>query len=99
MTSLARLLLAGALIAAATLLITQSASANSVPGAIAVPKGNELYLEAHAVGVQIYSCNGQAWSLSGPRADLYDRHGKQLGNRDARKLEVDWAECKQQQRG
>jgi hypothetical protein len=79
MTSLARLLLAGALIAAATLLITQSASASTVPGAIAVPKGNELYLEAHAVGVQIYSCNGQAWSLSGPRADLYDRRGKKLG--------------------
>ena len=78
MTSLARLLVAGALIAAATLLITQSASANTVPGAIAVPEGNELYLKAHAVGVQIYSCNGQAWSLSGPRADLYDR-GKKVG--------------------
>ena len=80
MTSLARLLCAGALIAAATLLITHPASANAVPGAIAVPKGNELYLEAHAVGVQIYSCNGQAWTLSGPRADLYDRRGKRIGN-------------------
>lgn len=79
MTSLARLLVAAALIAAATLLITQPASAHGVPDAIAVPKGNELYLEAHAVGVQIYSCNGQAWSLSGPRADLYDRHGKKIG--------------------
>ena len=78
MTSLARLLCAGALIAAATLLITQPASANGVPGTIAVPKGNELYLEAHAVGVQIYSCNGQAWTLSGPRADLYDR-GRRIG--------------------
>jgi hypothetical protein len=78
MTSLARLLVAGALIAAATLLITQSASANTVPDAIAVPEGNELYMTAHAVGVQIYSCNGQAWSLSGPRADLYDR-GKKIG--------------------
>jgi hypothetical protein len=78
MKSLARLLVAGALIAAATLLITQPASANAVPDAIAVPKGNEMYLEAHAVGVQIYSCNGQAWSLSGPRADLYDR-GRKIG--------------------
>ncbi len=78
MTSLARLLCAGALIAAATLLITQPASANGVPGAIAVPKGNELYLEAHAVGVQIYSCDGQMWTLSGPRADLYDR-GRRIG--------------------
>jgi hypothetical protein len=78
MKSLARLLVAGALIAAATLLITQPASANAVPDAISVPKGNEMYLEAHAVGVQIYSCNGQAWSLSGPRADLYDR-GRKIG--------------------
>jgi hypothetical protein len=78
MKSLARLLVAGALIAAATLLITQPASANAVPDAIAVPKGNEMYLEAHAVGVQIYSCSGQAWSLSGPRADLYDR-GRKIG--------------------
>ena len=79
MTSLARLLCAGALIAAATLLITQPASANAVPDDIAVPKGNELYLKAHAVGVQIYSCNGTAWTLSGPRADLYDRRGKRIG--------------------
>ena len=78
MKSLARLLCAGALIAAATLLITYPASASTVPDGIAVPKGNELYLEAHAVGVQIYSCNGQAWSLSAPRADLYDR-GRKIG--------------------
>ena len=38
MTSLARLLIAGALIAAATLLITQPASAD----AIAVPEGDRL---------------------------------------------------------
>ena len=79
MKSLVRLLAAGAMIAAAMLLITQPASANDVPGAIVVPKGNELYLKAHAVGVQVYSCNGQAWSLTGPRADLYDHRGKPIG--------------------
>lgn len=66
-------------IAAATLSMTQAASAAEVPGAIAVPEGNKLYLKAHATGVQIYSCNGQAWSFAGPRADLYDRRGKPLG--------------------
>jgi hypothetical protein len=65
--------------AAATLSMTQAAFAAEVPGAIAVPEGNKLYLKAHATGVQIYSCNGQAWSFVGPRADLYDRHGKLLG--------------------
>jgi hypothetical protein len=75
MRSLVRLLV----VTAATLSIAPAASAHEVPGAIAVPEGNKLYLKAHAVGVQIYSCNGQAWSFVGPRADLYDRRGKLLG--------------------
>ena len=67
------------LVVAATLGTAQAAFAHDVPAEIAVPKGNELYLKAHAVGVQIYSCNGTAWALSGPRADLYDRRGKRIG--------------------
>ena len=47
-----------------------------VPGAIAVPDGNKVFLAGHAVGVQIYSCNGVAWSFVAPRANLYDDHGK-----------------------
>jgi Protein of unknown function (DUF3455) len=69
----------GVLVVAATLGTAQAAFAHDVPADIAVPNGNELYLKAHAVGVQIYSCNGTAWTLSGPRADLYDRRGKLLG--------------------
>lgn len=75
MTSFVRLIA----VAAATLGIAQTASASTVPGAIAVPEGNQLYLKTHAVGVQIYSCNGTAWSLAGPRADLFDRRGKLIG--------------------
>jgi hypothetical protein len=44
-----------------------------VPSDIAVPEGNKPYLDVHAVGVQIYACNGTAWGLVAPRADLYDR--------------------------
>ena len=66
-------------VAAATLGFAQTASASEVPGAIAVPEGNKLYLQVHAVGVQIYSCNGTSWSLAGPRADLYDRRGELVG--------------------
>jgi hypothetical protein len=44
-----------------------------------VPDGNKLFLVGHAVGVQIYACapapTGFAWSLLGPRANLYDDHG------------------------
>jgi hypothetical protein len=79
MTSLSRLLVAGALVVAATLSMTQAAAAQEVPADIAVPDGNKLYLKAHAAGVQVYSCNGQAWTFVAPRADLFDRRGKLLG--------------------
>ena len=80
MTSLTRLLIAGAMVAAATLGMTQAAFADpKVPADIAVPEGNTLYLKAHAVGVQIYSCNGTAWTFVAPRADLLDRRGKLIG--------------------
>jgi Protein of unknown function (DUF3455) len=47
-----------------------------VPGDVAVPDGNKVFLVGHAVGVQIYSCNGTAWALVAPRADLYGDNGK-----------------------
>jgi hypothetical protein len=54
-----------------------SAAQASVPTDITVPEGNTAFLEAHAVGVQIYGCapatGGYAWSLTGPRANLYQR--------------------------
>jgi hypothetical protein len=71
--------LAGLAVAAAALLTAQAAAAHPhkppVPTDIAVPDGNKAYLDAHAVGVQIYSCNATTWSLVAPRANLYD-HGK-----------------------
>jgi hypothetical protein len=59
----------------ATGVLASSAQA-SVPNDIKVPEGNKEFLEAHAVGVQIYGCaatttGGYAWSLTGPRANLY----------------------------
>ena len=59
----------------ATGALASSAQA-SVPTDIKVPEGNKAFLEAYAVGVQIYSCNGSAWALVAPRANLYDRRGK-----------------------
>jgi hypothetical protein len=53
-----------------------------VPGAVAVPAGNKLFLVGHAVGVQIHACNatatGYRWDFVGPRADLYGANGKLL---------------------
>jgi hypothetical protein len=69
-------ILAAALAAVGALASTAQAS---VPSAVKVPAGNKEFLQAHAIGVQIYGCaqttGGYAWSLAGPRADLY-KHGK-----------------------
>jgi FtsP/CotA-like multicopper oxidase with cupredoxin domain len=70
-TAVAGVLAAGALAQAA------EAHQPKVPSDIAVAKGNKAFLDAHAVGVQIYSCNatatGHAWAFVAPRANLYDR--------------------------
>jgi hypothetical protein len=75
-----RLLLVGVVAAAAVLSLTQVAQAGPpppvVPSKIQVGAGNKVFLVGHAVGVQIYSCNGVAWGFVAPRANLYDDHGK-----------------------
>ena len=35
-----------------------------------------MFLLGHAVGVQIYSCNGVVWGFVAPRANLYGDNGK-----------------------
>ena len=75
-----RLLLAGIVAAAAALSLVQVAQAGPPPPAvameIAVPAGNKVFLVGHAVGVQIYTCNGITWSSAVPRARLYGDNGK-----------------------
>ena len=75
-----RQLLAGVVAAAAMVSLTQVAQAGppspEVPSTIAVHAGNKVFLVGHAVGVQIYSCNGVVWGFVAPRANLYDDHGK-----------------------
>ena len=60
--------------------VTQVAHAGppapEVPGEIQVDEGNKVFLVGHAVGVQIYTCNGITWSSAVPRANLYNDHGK-----------------------
>jgi hypothetical protein len=52
----------------------------AVPPAIAVPAGHKLFKAGHAVGVQIYACNGTGWSFVAPRANLYKDNGKFLAS-------------------
>jgi hypothetical protein len=51
-------------------------SAPEVPDGIAVDEGNKPFLIGHAVGVQIYRCNGASWGLVAPRANLYGDNGQ-----------------------
>src|SRR4029450_5587451 len=75
-----RLLLVGVVAAAVVLSLAQGALAGPpppvVPSKSQVPDGNKVFLVGHAVGVQIYSCNGVVWSSATPRANLYDDRGK-----------------------
>jgi hypothetical protein len=54
-----------------------------IPADIQITDGSKLFLEAHAVGVQIYTCGavagGYAWGPATPRADLYSANGKLIG--------------------
>ena len=75
-----RLLVTGLVAVAAALSLTQVAHAGppapKVPPEIKVDDGNKVFLIGHAVGVQIYTCNGSTWSSAVPRANLYDDNGK-----------------------
>ena len=75
-----RLLPAAIVAAAAAASLVQVAQGGppppSVPGPIQVLDGSKVFLIGHAVGVQIYSCNGSVWSSAVPRANLFDDHGK-----------------------
>src|SRR6476660_5273405 len=75
-----RLLVMGLVAVAAALSLAQVAHAGppapEVPPEIRVDAGNKVFLVGHALGVQIYTCNGTTWSSAVPRASLYDDNGK-----------------------
>jgi hypothetical protein len=81
---LGRLLVAGTVAVAVASQLTAVAQAGlaepTVPARIQVPDGQKLFLVGHAVGVQIYKCNGTAgdftWGPAVPRANLYDDNSK-----------------------
>lgn len=55
-----------------------------VPDNIKAPAGEEIVLQAHATGSQIYVCQASAdqklsWTLKAPEAKLSDANGKEVG--------------------
>ena len=63
---------------------SQHNSAPDVPEGIKAPAGEELVLQVHAAGSQIYVCQAGAeqklsWVLKAPEAELTDASGKVIG--------------------
>jgi Protein of unknown function (DUF3455) len=67
----------------ASALFSLSASAQQVPQTLQPPANEQLLLQVHAKGDQIYSCKGDAgqftWTLKAPDAQLFDKDGKSFG--------------------
>jgi hypothetical protein len=62
----------------------QQISRPEVPDNIKAPASEEIVLQVHAVGSQVYVCQASAdqkfsWTLKGPEAELSDSHGKTVG--------------------
>ena len=62
----------------------QNAVRPDVPQKLAVAGTQEVVLQAHASGVQIYVCQAGAdqklsWVLKAPEAELFDSNGKSIG--------------------
>jgi Protein of unknown function (DUF3455) len=62
---------------------TSAAGAQQVPPALQPPANEQLVLQVHAKGDQIYSCKVDGpqpgWTLKAPDAQLFDKDGKAFG--------------------
>jgi hypothetical protein len=83
MHKLIRATASAAMALAACFLFSLSADGQQAPKELQPPAGEQLLLEVHAKGDQIYSCKadgGQfAWTLKAPDAQLFDKDGKPFG--------------------
>ena len=81
---IARLLPTAVLLGIVTQASGQSISRPDVPDKINAPAGEEVVLQAHATGSQIYVCQAGtdgklAWTLKAPDAELHDQQGAVIG--------------------
>jgi hypothetical protein len=71
------------LLAAATAGLSLFAAAQEVPQQLRPPAEEQLLVQVHAKGEQVYVCNSDAshfaWTLKGPDAQLLDKNGKPFG--------------------
>jgi hypothetical protein len=72
-----------ALLAVASTGFSFSVAAQQIPQQLEPPANEQLLLQVHAKGDQIYSCKGDgaqfSWTLKAPDAQLFDKSGKAFG--------------------
>ena len=83
-----RLLQVAVLVGVAAYANGQKSSPPDVPDKIKAPAGEELALQAHATGAQIYVCQQgpdekYSWALKAPEAELHDQQGAIIGRHSA----------------
>ncbi len=71
------------LLAAGAMFLPSAVLAQQVPPQIQAPANEQLLLQVHAKGDQVYTCKGDAghfaWTLKAPDAQLFDKDGKSFG--------------------
>ena len=71
------------LLAAASTVLLSSLAAQQVPQQLQPPANEQLLLQVHAKGDQVYTCKSEAaqftWTLKAPDAQLFDKDGKPFG--------------------
>lgn len=72
-----------ALLAASYIAVSFSADAQQVPQQLQPPANEQLLLQVHAKGDQVYTCKEDVtqytWVLKAPDAQLFDKDGKPFG--------------------
>ncbi|HUJ80314.1 MAG TPA: DUF3455 domain-containing protein [Candidatus Acidoferrales bacterium] len=72
-----------ALLGAASVGLSLSTAAQEAPPQLQPPANEQLLLQVHAKGDQIYTCKSDAaqfsWTLKAPDAQLFDKNGKPFG--------------------
>jgi hypothetical protein len=75
------------LLSIGSMALSLAVSAQQVPPQIQAPANEQLVLQVHAKGDQIYTCKGDAaqfsWALKAPEAQLFDKDGKPFGKHSA----------------
>jgi Protein of unknown function (DUF3455) len=73
----------GAACAAASLVLSCSLAGQQVPPQLQPPAGEQLLVQVHAKGDQVYVCKEGvtefAWNLKAPDAQLFDKDGNPVG--------------------